>query len=127
MLSAAICAVPAAQAADLGITAVVARSAKVLLRGQPPSVTVTREDVERGYVDLPAGPRLDVRSNSPEGLAVAVLSAHPMLGVELRGGLTSLVLPAGVRSLDLNYRVLLAPGALPGTYAWPVQVIATPL
>lgn len=105
----------------------VARSAKVTLRGQSPTVIVTREDVARGFVDLPAGPRLDVWSNSREGLAVEVVSAHPLLGVELRGGHTSLVLPASVRSLDLHYRLLLAPHALPGTYAWPVQIIATPL
>jgi hypothetical protein len=127
VLSALICVVPAAQAADLGITAVVARSARVTLLDQPSRVIVTREDVARGFVDLPPGPRLDVRSNSREGLAVAVVSTHPLLGVELRGGHTSLVLPGGVRSLALNYRVLLAPHALPGTYAWPGQIIATPL
>lgn len=127
ILCALICPAPAAQAADLGITAVVARSARVTLLDQPSRVIVTPEDVARGYVDLASGPRLGVRSNSREGIAVAVVSTHPLLGIELRGGHTPLVLPGGVRSLDLHYRVLLAPDALPGIYAWPGQIIATPL
>lgn len=127
VIAIAICVVPAAHAADLAITAVVAKSAKLTLRGQPASFVITGEDVARGHVDLPPGPRLDIRSNSREGFSVAVFSADPQWRVELRGGQGASVLAGGARSLDLNCRLLLAPDARPGTYPWPVQVIATPL
>jgi hypothetical protein len=58
------------------------------------------------------GSRLEVRSNSREGVMLTFSSADPVVWT------SSIVLPGGVQSLDL--RALRLP-------SWPAQIVATPL
>jgi len=103
----------------------------------PAVLSVSAEDVARGYKDVTS--RYRVESNAPGGW---LLSLSRRLGVVQRievGGLaTRLVLeddghevfqPPAARSRDLTleYRLILAPDTRPGRYAVPVHVSATAL
>ena len=120
--------------AQLALSAVVAKTAQLSVRSHPATFQLSDADVARGYVDIAAGPRIDVRTNSREGLLVTFLAASEAVrSVQLRGLVgDSIVLPGTIRGManhriEPGYRLILAPSARPGTYAWPVQVVATPL
>ena len=115
------------------VSAVVPKSAQLAVRGQPSTFAITAADIARGYVDIGAGPQLEVKTNSREGLQVGFFASDDTVrGIELRRGGSSLLLAGAPRGtathrVPLDYRLLLAPTARPGVYAWPVQVVATPL
>jgi hypothetical protein len=120
--------------AQLLLSAVVAKNAQVAVRDHPASIQVSEADITRGYVDIASGPRIEVSTNSREGLLVSFLaSGEAVRSVHLRGAAgDSILLPGPSRGvakhrIEPGYRLILAPAARPGTYAWPVQVIATPL
>ena len=106
---------------QLMLSAVVAKSARISTYGHPATLQVTEADVARGYVELPAGVRLETWSNSREGLALSFSASGPFAWT------ASLVVPGGAQRVDLRYRLPLAHAAQPGIYPWPVQVVATPL
>lgn|SRR5689334_13177515 len=120
--------------AQLMLAAVVAKNARVSVQDHPASVQVSEADVGHGYVDVATGPRIDVSTNSREGLIVSFRVGGEMFtAVQLHGSAgDSIVLPGPARGIakhriEPGYRLMLAPSARPGTYAWPVQVVATPL
>ena len=120
--------------AQLALSAVVAKNAQLSVRDHPSSIEVSETDIARGYIDVATGPRIEVRTNSREGLLVTFLaSGEAVRSVQLRGtGGESIQLPGPVRGvanhrIEPAYRLILAPSARPGTYAWPVQVVATAL
>lgn len=120
--------------AQLMLSAVVAKTAQLSVRDHPASIQVSEADVSQGYVDVAGGPRIDVSTNSREGLVVSFLAGgEAVRSVQLRGGSgDSIVLPGTIRGvakhrIEPRYRLILAPSTRPGTYAWPVQVVATPL
>ena len=120
--------------AQLALSAVVAKNAQVSVRGHPASIQISEADVARGYVDVATGPRVDVSTNSREGLVVSFLVGSEMFSaVQLRGTVGDSILLSGPsrgvakHRIEPAYRLILAPAARPGTYAWPVQVVATPL
>lgn len=103
----------------------------------PTRITVSTADIARGYRDVSA--RYEVTSNGPRGW---LLSLSPRLGItsriEVRGLSNVVVLQretvevyrpvAGpAEPLQLDYRIVLAPGAAPGSYELPVHVAVTPL
>lgn len=123
----------AADRALLAVSAYVVTNIQLTMRGEPSAVVLTGEDVARGYVDLPAGPQLEVKTNSREKLLVMFSSTAPFSGVELldqaRG---SLVVPGvergvAVETYPLRYRLRIAPNTQPGVHAWPVRVVASPI
>lgn len=136
---------PAAGAgAQLAISLVVQKQAGIRTHAQRASFTATAEDVALGYVDVPRGTVLEVRSNSAAGLALEfhfvgaaelagemhVSGAGRVLRFGPAGGFVQL--PGQARGIathrfDLAYRIFLSPDARPGTYPWPVRITATPL
>jgi len=108
---------------QLALSAVVAKSSRISLRGQPASLEVSAADVARGYVELPAGIRIELWSNNREGLMLSFASSAPFLWSATR------LVPGESRrhSFELRERLPLAPATVPGSYPWPVQVVATPL
>jgi len=133
-----LCIVPAAPGAgtQLAISAVVLRYASVSVHGQPAALVLSPADVARGYVDVPQGASLEVRSNSPEGFVLEFhnrLAGEQVREIEVSGAAGGrIVLPGAAqgtstRRLVVGYRILLQPSARPGTYPWPVQVVASPL
>lgn len=112
---------------------------RVSLRAiDPPALlTVSDEDIARGYKELSA--RYDVRQNTGGGY---LLSLTPRLGLASRVavlGLDSTIelhdqsveiyrnRPSGLERLVLTFRFVLEATARPGSYALPVLVTASPL
>ena len=119
------------------VSAVVPKRVTLTALEQPAQLTLTVEDIERGYKDVSA--RYQVRHNDPHGY---LLHLAPRIGltrqIEVRG-LTSDVLlgdadlairqaSAGrLHDFELAFRFVLDPAARPGSYALPVHVTAAPL
>ena len=117
---------------QFSVTATVSPRASVEPLSQPAQLSISRVDVERGYVDVAAAYR--VSSNDPSGYLVRL---SPRTGltraVEVAGLSTPVVMtdqsvevvqPAALRpqTLALRFRLVLNDKAVPGTYAMPVQV-----
>ena len=123
--------------AQFVVQAIVPARATLAAVDQPTRLDVSREDLDRGYLDVSV--RYVVETNAPRGW---LLRLSPRLGltrhIEVRGlSHTVVVREEGVEvfrpraseteRLELDYRLVLAPGAQPGTYHMPVHVAATPL
>jgi hypothetical protein len=104
---------------------------------QQPSLTITAEDIQRGYVDVSAGTSLrtrtndrngflvnfDSRSNVFERVSVTGIGATAEIG---SGGGTIRAAYAGPESLaQVSYRFYLAQGVQSGNYPWPLQISAS--
>lgn len=105
---------------------------------QDRELSVTPADVERGYVDVPRATRLEVTSNSAGGLLVRLGFDRTLLS-RVRASLAGQALEADSSQslplhaaklvgapLEVGYRLYLAPGTRPGTYAWPVSLALDP-
>jgi hypothetical protein len=123
--------------AGFAVTAYVAPRASLETVSQPAMLSVSEEDIARGYLDVTAAYR--VRNNDPAGYLVRL---SPRIGlasaIEVSGLATSVVIrddiveilqPAALRvqQLALRFRLLLGEAAIPGTYAMPVLVAVVSL
>lgn len=114
--------------------------AKIELQSAPSSLDISAADVRRGYVDVMQPTQFVVRSNSPNGYALEVLTVAPVLSSMIVEGLSSdLALgkdggtivqrwqkPQAV-NLSLKFRFELLPELGVGTYPWPVRLAVRPL
>ena len=119
---------------QLTIAAVVAKSARISVRGAPERLTLVKKDVQRGYVDFPEGMLVDIASNSREGVQLAFLvqPSGVVRAIEVDKAGESIMVPGSPRGMsrhrvEVRYRLLLTSTAQPGVYPWPVQIVATPL
>jgi hypothetical protein len=123
---------------ELGVSVTVEARALLDVEYQANSIAITRADIARGYAEVPAGSRIEVRTNSPHGYLLAVqMLGGPFrevfidgLGAEAQvtgsGGWISQSYSAPVTQAELSYRFVLSPGATPGVYAWPLALSASP-
>lgn len=119
---------PSSQA-PLLVSARIPPRASVQWRTAPATVQVSRDDVLRGYVQLPAPLQLAVQTNLAGGLLLEFASALPfVLRTEVEmvdgvrtGGLSTLV-AYGSGTLTVRVRLYLDPQTAPGIYDWPVRV-----
>lgn len=100
---------------------------------QGEAVTVTAADIQRGFVEVPAGSRFELVANSAHtvhfaaqgawfsAVKVSGLGGDLMLGPTGGEFLQPLRL-AGPEIHQLNYRFDLSPQAVPGRYAWPLSL-----
>jgi hypothetical protein len=105
---------------------------------QVPIVNVTARDIERGFVEVASATRFELTSNTSSQLEVAGggdwfravrVTGLPAAVLEMRSMARAIThLPAFVHryAADLTFRFDLAPGARPGTYAWPLALSVTP-
>jgi len=123
--------------ANFAVTATVRETVTLAVVARSAQLFVSDADVRRGYKDVSA--RYVIESNAGRGY---LLRLAPRLGlaerVEVAGLASALVLrdhdveiyrprASHSRNLVLDYRVVLAADALPGSYELPVYVAATPL
>ena len=119
------------------VSAVVPKRVTLTALEQPAQLTLSVEDIERGYKDVSA--RYQVRHNDSHGY---LLHLAPRIGltrqIEVRGLASEVVLgdadlairqaSAGrLHDFELAFRFVLDPAARPGSYALPVHVTAAPL
>lgn len=114
--------------------------AELELRSAPAGLDISAADLRRGYIDVPQPTQVTVRSNSPNGYALEILTVAPLLSSMIVEGLNSdLTLGADggtvvqrwqksqAVNLALKFRFELAPGLSVGNYPWPVRLAVRPL
>lgn len=127
---------------QLSVTVRVIARTILTVDSQPASVSVTADDIARGYVDVPQAVAFRVRSNAREGYALAFQPVEfPFSAAEVQWNgrtavvqsgnpwATSLTHPyqQGMTAGTLVVRLRVSAGAEPGTYSWPLQVAANSL
>ena len=130
----------AAVRGQIAVTAVVPAQTIGQLVEQTSQITVTAQDIARGYVEAPAASQLRVTSNNPAGYIIDFFSRLPIftsVRVSSTGGSADLgpdggaIIERGSKGRDmplhLSYRFNLAANVLPGTYAWPLALNVRPL
>lgn len=137
----ALAATAFATCADAGTTRIQVGAsvmAKLSVQHQqgPQDLVLTEQDVSRGYVEMRDAVRFNVRSNCPYRVEMrldssAVGSAQASLSgrqVEIGAGTQSVEMPISLaeRTTAVTYRFVLAPGARPGTYPWPMRMVVQP-
>jgi hypothetical protein len=123
--------------AKVEVSATVLPRTTLTVRSQPRMLVVTREDIRRGYVEVPAASRIEVVSNDPRGyLLVFENHAGPEalfreviiegLGRQVQIGPSGGWIPRtetlSPMAAELSYRFSLAEDARPGTYPWPLSL-----
>lgn len=126
----------------LTVTATILTHASLITLAQPSSVLVTAADIARGYVDVAAPARVDIKSNSPRGYMLVVTSEGDFVrhtrikglgsDVQLGAGGGVIPQPAAGRgmskaTLDLGFRFALTESARQGVYSWPLRIDVAPL
>ncbi len=150
VLAAAMALAPASAAADQGTAsaslgnAKVTVSATVLARAsmqvvrQPSQLVVTEADVRRGFVEADAASIIELKSNSQAG-CLLTFESHSLptketvvrgLGRDVsigpHGGMIAQRVQGDMTTV-LSFRFILADGAQPGTYAWPLALSVSPM
>lgn len=101
---------------------------------QPSIITITENDIAKGYVDAPAASRIEVRTNNPQGCLLVFEGLNgPFRETVVRGmerevqigpgsGFVPMPHARGAVTMELSYRFFLSENALPGTYSWPLTI-----
>lgn len=127
--------------AKVMVTAHILPYVKLKIIKQSAELIITNADIARGYVDAPAASRIEVKNNNPAGCLIVFEGfGGPMnfiKGVHVKGGGRDVYIESAgwvtqpfartSVSIDLSYRFVLAKGAQPGTYAWPLNISARPV
>ncbi|MRR53678.1 MAG: hypothetical protein EG822_04080 [Deltaproteobacteria bacterium] len=141
----ALASVPDAEAATRSASAEVRVSATVLpytqmnVHNQSSMLIVTETDVSRGYVDVPVGSSIEVKSNSRDGHCLSFESSDELFKqVRIDGlgkpavlgtgsGIVPFVMEGKSVRINLSYRFILAENIKPGAYPWPLTVSVIPM
>lgn len=123
-----------------GVSATVRAVAWMEQESQPADLRITPRDLRRGYLDVATPVALVIKSNSPNGFALDVISLEPLAAAIVISGLDAAVSlgPDGGTivqrwprphevSLSLGFRFVLAPGLAAGDYPWPLRLAVRPL
>jgi hypothetical protein len=104
---------------------------------QQPSLTITAEDVQRGYVDVSAGTSLRTRTNDRNGFLVnfdsrsnvfervSVTGIGGTVEIGSGGGAVRAAYTGPESLAQVSYRFYLAQGVQSGSYPWPLQISAS--
>jgi hypothetical protein len=125
---------------DFSVSVVVRPAANIELRSVPTGLDISAADLRRGYIEVLQPTQFTVRSNSPNGYALEVLTVAPVLSSMIVEGLNSDVVlgweggtivqrwqKPQVLNLSLKFRFELVPGLSVGNYPWPVRLAVRPL
>jgi hypothetical protein len=125
---------------DIAVSVTVRAVANVEINSMPSGLQISPADLRRGFVDVVQPTQLTVRSNSPKGFTLEILTVAPVLSSMIVAGLDGdLALGADggtivqrwqiprPASLSLKFRFALAPGLTAGNYPWPIRVAVRPL
>lgn len=109
-------------------------------QSNPSTLMITRDDIQRGYVEVVDPLQLRVASNSTQGYSLELLPVNEMFSSVVVHGLDNDVVlgedggtivqrwqHAQAVSLALRFRFAIRPGIQPGEYSWPLQLSVRPL
>jgi hypothetical protein len=123
--------------AQIRVSATVAPYVKLDILEQQPALSITQDDVERGYVDVMAGTTLRTRTNDRNGFMVnfesrsqvferaSVTGIGGTVEIGTNGGAVRAAYSGPETSTQVSYRFFLAPGVHSGQYPWPLQISAS--
>lgn len=138
---------PDAEAGSSGISTpavatTVTKQASLKVLEHPAEITITAEDINRGYVEVPSALKAEIKNNSLGGYMLVfenhgdfvhqthVKGMDNEMLFDGKGGVITQPSPAPhIREaiVTMGFRFMLADHARPGIYDWPVQVSAMPL
>lgn len=109
----------------------------IMMEYEAAVIHVTADSVARGVVEVRGGSRFVITSNSPTRYTVSFFNRGALFRAVRVDGMGRAVefgpaggtvaqqeAAAGRRVISLDYRFTLAPDATPGTYAWPLELVA---
>ena len=121
--------------APLQVWAIGLPNGYVIMEHQARVLQISAEDVARGMVEVRAGSRLVITLKSPAGYTVDfrarsrliqagwIEAAGRTVEIGSRGGtVVQREAAAGRHVVAIDYRFVLAADAVPGTYAWPLDL-----
>jgi len=124
--------------ATIMVTASVMASISQSVIHQESKISITGEDLERGYVEIPSGTILVVKTNDRSGYFLFFEGANDLFKEVwiTDKGRTTVLSPNGglirqshsggnVEVKDLSYRLHLKENTQPGLYPWPFRVKAS--
>ncbi|MDP2240712.1 MAG: hypothetical protein Q8K18_11205 [Burkholderiales bacterium] len=137
-------AVPPAEAgqvsANLQVSATVVASTRMRTEYQATQLTITKDDIAQGHIDISAATRFSVFTNSRSGYLIEfypVGDAFQAVQIKGLGHTAQLGADGGTvvqrgpvapnMSHELSYRFTLMPGLQPGNYPWPLMLTVRPL
>jgi len=107
---------------------------------QKSELNITREDILRGYIDIPLGAHIEIQNNNLAGYLVVFEGlGGPVKEVIVRGlGKDALLNSDGgwiaqpyhgrdPLMIELSYRFRLSEEAKPGIYSWPLKISVSPI
>lgn len=125
---------------QMGVSTTVLAFAKLHVLQQHSGLSITRNDINRGFIDVPSASHLEIRSNSRDGYQLVVESlAELFKAVQIQGLGGDIELgPEGgtivqrypgksAATMKLSYRFILPSDVRPGNYAWPLALSVRPL
>lgn len=127
--------------ANVKVTATVLKRTSINVLAQPATVEITTDDIARGYVNIPAATRIEIKSNSPQGFILIfenhgnfVSQTHVSgIGNDVQFGAGGGGIyqqwpghPVDKTVIEMMFRFILAEGISPGIYAWPIQLSVMP-
>ena len=124
--------------AHMSVTANVVDTVGIRSLHQAHDIVISASDIERGFIEIAAASRLEVRNPRPSlfefrGLgtlfrAVRVSGSAGTAHFGAEGGsLLAQPAPDGVARIALSYRFELRPGVQAGTHKWPLALTVLPL
>ena len=139
-VSLAASAEPVQRSAAMPVSVTVIAHAKIQSNYQATQLSISKSDVERGVVDIPAASRFSVTSNSRSGYLLEFDPIGNIFESVQIGGLGNNVqldadggsivrrgsMPSN-QSYELSFRFTLRPDAKPGSYPWPLLLSARAL
>lgn len=125
---------------EMPVSVTVLAAANIEFQSAPAALEISAADIRRGFIEVTQPTLFTVRSNSPNGFALEVLTVSPVLSSMIVEGLSSnqtlgadggsIVLrwqkPQNMQ-LALRFKFELAPGLAAGSYAWPLRLAVRPL
>ena len=122
---------------EMGVSARVLGRTLLTMSERPTAITVTADDVRRGYLDLPRAVAFQIRSNGREGYLVRFDALpEPFSRAHVRWQQVHVVVgpsheawvaqPYSRESLAVtaDVRLEMSPSTVPGTYSWPLAITA---
>lgn len=114
-----------------------ARISQTLVR-QEKVLSITNEQIAKGYLDIPAATFIQVKTNDPNGYMLSfemtseivkeawVIDNKRTTILSGGGGFVHQAYPGPSGEVkELSYRFFLVPGTQPGLYAWPLNMNAS--
>jgi hypothetical protein len=124
---------------QLKVSATVLPYTQMSVHNQSAMLIITETDISRGFVDVPGGSSIEMKSNSRDGHYLSFESSAEIfrqvridgLGKPALLGAGSSIVPVAMEGrevrIQLSYRFILSENIQPGAYPWPLTVSVIPM